>query len=140
MRLNDGDPATCLDLAHVDHYTWLKDISLWEPEPQDDCWLKGLVIKSPVPGEIRKSFKVSISGHRLVCAKSHFQVIIRPGWSNKCMLAGQYNRCELSGPVDGVGFVTCAASCTCEGSECKFVFTQMLHQYNDWKLCEIKLE
>ena len=140
MRLNDGDTATCLDLAHVDHYTWLKDISLWEPEPQDDCWLKGLLIRMPLPGQTKTSFNVSISGHRLVCANSHFQVIMRPDASRDCLLAGQYNRCELSGPVDGVGFVNCSASCTCAGGDCKYVLTQMLRRYDDWKLCEIKIE
>ncbi|KAI0235561.1 hypothetical protein LSAT2_013908, partial [Lamellibrachia satsuma] len=142
MRLNDADNATCLDLAHTDHYTFETSSSGWFPEPQHDCWIPGLVIKACLPNKGKTPVTIKITGHRLVCSASHFRVLVKQHALPDCVVAGKYDLCELSGPTepDPEGLTTCAATCVCEGNDCRHVTIQIPKKYEDWEICEISIE
>ena len=128
MRLNDGDTATCLDLAHVDHYTFVATDDCWLPSPQDTCFLSGLAIKTRVPKKTKSLITVSITGHGLVCKVSQFDVLLRQQIGLGCAAAGEYRSCKLTGPVvsNPVGLTTCVATCVCEGDTCAHVTVYVL--------------
>ena len=108
VRLTDGDTATCLDLAHVDRYTFVASIKSWFPAPQDKCLLQGLVFKAPVSNKVKSPYTVIIDGHGLVCSASHIVVSMRQKMLPGCAISGEYRRCKLTGPVvaNPVGLTT----------------------------------
>ena len=142
MRLIDGDTATCLDLARVDHYTFVASNDCWLPSPQDTCFLTGLAIKARVP-KIKKSlFTVTITGYGLVCKVSHFDVLMRQQIGLGCAAAGEYRSCKLTGPVvsNPIELTTCVATCVCEGDDCAHVTIHLPMKYDACKICEISVE
>ena len=142
MRLNDADNATCLDLAHTDHYKFETSSSGWFPEPQHDCWIPGLVIKACLPNKGKTPVTIKITGHRLVCSESHFRVLVKQHALPNCVVAGKYDLCKLSEQADSdpEGLTTCAATCVCESNDCRHVTIQIPKKYEDWKICEISIE
>ncbi|KAI0223705.1 hypothetical protein LSAT2_025153 [Lamellibrachia satsuma] len=141
-RLIDENNATCLELAHTDHYTLVTSSSRWVPQTQHKCWLPGLTIKASTPNQTDMSFTVRITGHRLVCAESHFNVSMRQQIWPTCAIAGVYRRCKLSGPAQShtEGLITCVATCVCEGDDCKHVTIHVPRKYEGWKICEINVD
>ena len=142
MRLNDADNATCLDLAHTDHYTFETSSRVWFPQPQHNCWLPGLVIKACLLNKSKTPVTIRITGHRLVCSESHFRVMVKQHALPDCVVAGKYDLCKLSGHAesDPVGLTTCAATCVCEGDDCSHVTIQIPRKHEDWEICEISIE
>ena len=139
MRFNDADNATCLDLAHTDHYTFETSSSCWFPEPQHDCWIPGLVIKACLPNKGKTPVTIRITGHRLVCSESHFRVIVKQHALPDCVVAGKYDLCKLSVQAESnpEGLTTCAATCVCEGVDGRHVTIHIPKMYEDWKICEL---
>ena len=138
-RLNDADTDTCLSLASTDMYTFSAVSKRWSLPPRDSCWFEGLVIQTHIPGQLKASFTVRITGHGLVCANSHFSVMVRRTKSPPCPTAGKYYECTLSG-VDHGGLTTCVAKCLCDGKDCKHATILIPEMYEDWNICEIKIE
>ena len=139
VRVNDGDTATCLDLAHVDHYTFVPSTKGWFPPPQDKCLLPGLLFKARVVSYGSLLYTVRIVGHGLVCSASHIIVSMRQKIVPGCAISGEYRRCKLTGPVvsNPVGLTTCVATCVCEGDDCAHVSIHLPVKYDAWKICEI---
>ena len=142
VRLNDGDTATCLDLAQVDHYTFVASIKRWFPPPQDKCLLPGLIFKASVSNKVKSPYTVRIFGHGLVCSDSHIVVSMRQKIVTGCAISGEYRRCKLTGPVvsNPVGLTTCVATCVCEGDDCAHVTVYLPTKYDAWKICEIHVD
>ena len=140
-RLNDGNNDTCLSLASIDMYTFSTLSKKWNPQPQYVCLLSGLVIKKFVPDKLKASFTVSITGHGLVCADTHFAVAVRQAKWPSCEHAGLYRRCKMSRAVDSVtgGLITCVADCLCHGDDCKHATIHIPEKHEDWRICEIAI-
>ena len=141
-RLNDGDTATCLDLAHVDHYTFVATNDCWLPSPQDKCLLPGLIFKASVSNKVKSPYTFRIVGNGLVCSGSHIGVSMRQMIVPGCAISGEYRSCKLTGPVvsNPVGLTTCVATCVCEGDDCAHVTIHLPMKYDAWKICEISVE
>ena len=56
-----------------------------------------------------------------------------------CVVAGKYDLCKRSvqAEYDPEGLTTCAATCVCEGNDCRNVTIQIPKIYEDWKICEL---
>ena len=135
--LDDSDHETCLSLGDTDIYTF--DAGRWVPPPRDTCWFPGLVIKQSVPDTKATSFIVTITGHHIICSKSHFIVSMRYKKNPGCELAGAYRECDWHDAVQSGGLSSCVASCLCEGDDCKFVTIEIPRLYESWKICEIDI-
>ena len=138
-RLNDANTDTCLSLSSTDMYTFSALSKRWNLPFRDMCWFEGLAIQVHVPDQLKASFSVRITGHGLVCANSHFSVLVRRKTSPPCPTAGEYNECSLSG-VDHGGLSTCVAKCLREGKDCKHATIHIPEMHEDWKICEITVE
>ena len=137
MRLDDADSATCLDLTHIDHCTFETSSSGWFQEPQHDCGIAGLVIVVSLPNKAKTPVTDKITGHRLVCSESHFRVIVGQHTLPDCVVAGKYDLCKPGGPTESEGLITYAATCVCEGDDCRHVTIQIPKTHEDWKICEL---
>ncbi|KAI0234890.1 hypothetical protein LSAT2_014709, partial [Lamellibrachia satsuma] len=109
VRLNDANNETCLALTDADYYSFDAGASYWTPEPQTQCWLPGLIIKRCVPDRIKTSFTVAITGHRLICSTSYFQVTVQQTTLPDCDIAGRYIDCEWGVAVESGALTTCVA-------------------------------
>ena len=138
-RLNDANTDTCLSLASTDMYKFSALSNGWIPEPQDVCWLQGLVIQTHVPNQLKASFTIRLTGHGLVCDNSHIEMRVRLTKSPLCPVAGEFTTCTLSG-IDHGGLTTCVAKCLCDGKDCKHATVHIPKMHEDWKICEITLE
>ena len=138
-RLNDANTDTCLSLASTDMYTFSTLSKRWNLSSRDMCWFEGLVIQTQIPDQLKASFTVRITGHGLVCANSHFAVMIRRIQSPPCPTAGKYYECNMSG-VDQRGLTTCVAKCLCDGKDCKHATIHIPERHEDWEICEISVE
>ncbi|KAK2162780.1 hypothetical protein NP493_1489g00022 [Ridgeia piscesae] len=138
-RLIDANTDTCLSLASTDMYTFSAVSKRWNLPPRDTCWFEGLVIQTYVPRKLTASFTVRIIGHGLVCANSHFSVMVRSMKSPPCPTAGKYFECALSG-FDHGGLTTCVAKCLCDGKDCKHATIHIPEMHEDWDICEITIE
>ena len=142
VHLHDDDNDTCLSLESTDMYTFSALSRQWVPESLDSCWMPGLAIKLCVPAKLNASFTVSITGHGLVCADTHFEVMGQRTKERACRVAGEYNGCKLSEAVGSGtgGLVTCLAKCLCEKDGCKQATIQIPNKHDDWKICEINVK
>ena len=138
-RLNDANTDTCLALASTDMYTFSALSKRWNLPFTDMCWFEGLVIQVQVPDQLKASFTVRITGHGLVCANSHFAVMVRRVKSSPCPTAGRYYECTLSG-VDNGGLTSCLAKCLCDGKDCTHATIHIPEMHEDWEICEISVD
>ena len=85
-------------------------------------------------------FKVTLTGHRLVCSKSHITVMTRRTKRPNCgLVSGNYHICRLSGvsaPEAG-GLTTCVAECQYTKDKTKNVVIEIPNKNEGWKLCEL---
>ena len=122
LSLVDATNDTCLILDDVDVYIFLSSMSQWLPQPQNECWRSGLVIKDRVPGNIHGSFTVRITGHRLVCSMSHLKVMTRSTELSDCGLVSG-SVCKLSGVTGSAlgSLTTCVAACEHKENKSKYI-------------------
>ena len=141
MTLVDANNDTCLVLEDVSMYAFSPSMSQWLPQPQNECWRSGLVIKHRVPGNIHASFTVRITGHRLVCFMSHLKVMTRSTELSDCGLVSG-NVCKLSGVRESEpgGMTACVAACQYKENKTKFVTVEVPNKHEGWKLCELSIE
>ncbi|KAK2170060.1 hypothetical protein NP493_1165g01074 [Ridgeia piscesae] len=140
-QLVDANDDTCVALTVSAMYVY--SVGLWNPQPQGKCWFPGLTIKRRVPESIKASFTVTITGRRLVCSTSHFEVFLRRSKWSECELSGKYHRCLLvSGPATtgNEALITCAATCECIGNDCEHVTVNIQTLQESWELCEIGIK
>ena len=113
MSLIDANNDTCLIMEDTEMYTFSPSMGQWLPRPQNACWRSGLVIKHRVPDNIKTSFKMRITGHRLTCAMSHLKVMTSNSDVSGCgLVSGNYQVCKLNGvtkPKPG-SLTTCVAA------------------------------
>ena len=142
VHLHDDNNDTCLSLESTDMYTFSALSMQWIPESLDSCWMPGLAIKLCVPAKLNASFTVSITGHGLVCADNHFEVMGQRTKEPACGVAGEYLGCKLSEAVGSGtgGLMTCLAECLCEKDGCKQATIQIPNKHDDWKICEINVK
>lgn len=142
VHLNDTNNDTFMSLASTDMYMFSTLSKKWYPQPQHACLLSGLVIKKCVPDKLKATFTVSITGHGLVCANTHFAVAVRQAKWPSCEHAGLYRRCKMNRAVDSVtdGLITCVAECFCGGEDCKHATIHIPAKHVDWRICEITVE
>ena len=143
MRLVDENNDTCLVLDDMEMYTFSPSTNQWLPQPQNACWRSGLVIKTRVPRSIDASFKVTLTGHRLVCSKPHITVMTRRKKLPNCgLVSGNYHICRLSGVTapEAGGLTTCVAECQYTQNKTKYVITEIPNKNEGWKLCELTIE
>ena len=138
-RLYDDNTDTCQSLASTDMYTFSALSGGWSPQPQDICWIDGLVIQTHVPDRLKTSFTVRVAGHGLVCDNFHLAVMVRLTKSPLCPVAGEYIHCALSG-VDHGGLTTCVAKCLCNKKDCRHATIHIPEMHKDWEICEITVE
>ena len=114
MRLIDANNDTCLILDDTEMFAFSPLMGQWLPHPHNACWRSGLVIKHRVTTYIKTSFKMRITGHRLVCDMSHLKVMTSNFDVSGCgLVSGNYQMCKLSGvtkPEPG-SLTTCIAAC-----------------------------
>ena len=138
-RLNDANTDTCLSLASTEMHTFSAVSKRWSLPSRDMCWFDGLAIQAQVPDQMKASFTVRITGHRLVCANSHITVIVRRIKSPPCPTAGLYYECTLSVFEHG-GLTSCLAKCLCDGKDCRHATIHIPEMHEDWEICEISVE
>ena len=142
-RLVDEINDTCLVLDDMVMYTFSPSTNQWLPQPHNACWRSGLVIKTRVPRSIDGPFKVTLTGHRLVCSKPHIAVMTRPKKRpNRGLVSGNYHICRLTGvdaPEAG-GLTTCVAECQYMHDKTKYVIIEIPNKNEGWKLCELPIE
>ena len=138
--LTDANNDTCLILEDTEMYTFSPS-SKWVPQPKNACWRTGLVIKIAVPGTIHASFKVRITGHRLVCSHAHLKVMTRHTMLSDCgLVSGNYHICALSGVAETGGLTACIATCQYTKNKSKYVVIEIPSKHEGWKLCEINIQ
>ena len=139
VHIYDDNNNTCLSLASTDMYIFSTLSQKWNLQPQHACMLSGLVIKKFVPEHQKASFTVSITGHGLVCADTHFAVAVRHTKWPSCEHAGLYRRCKMNRAVNSAteGLITCVAECLCNGDDCKHATIHIPAKHEDWRICEI---
>ena len=143
IRLIDANNDTCLILEDTDMYTFSSSMGQWLPQPKNECWRSGLVIKSRVPGNISTSFAVRITGHRLVCSMSHLKIMTRHTDLSNCgLVSGNYHMCKLTGDTkpDPGSLTTCVAECQFTKNKTKYVIVEIPNKHEGWKLCEISIK
>ena len=141
MTLVDANNDTFLVLEDVAMYAFSSSMSQWLPQPQNECWRSGLVIKHHVPRHIHASFTVRITGHRLVCSISHLKVMTRSTELSDCGLVSG-SVCKLSGVSESEpgSLTTCVAVCQYKERKTKFVTVEIPNKHEGWKLCELSIE
>ena len=140
MSLVDANNDTCLILDDVDVYIFSSSMSQWLPQPQNECWRSILVTKHRLPENIHASFTVRITGHRLVCSKSYFKMMIRSTQLSDCGLVSG-NICKLSEVTvsEPGSLTTCVAACQYK-DKTKYVTVDIPRKPESWKLCELIVE
>ena len=140
MTLVDTNYDTCLVLEDVEMYTFSSSMSQWLPQPQNECWKSGLVIKHRVPGNIHASFTVRVTGHRLVCSISHLKIMTRSTELSDCGLVSG-NICKLSevSQSEPGSLTTCVAACHYKSEKSNYVTIEIPRRHNGWKLCELSI-
>ena len=141
MSLFDWDDTTCLILQDTPMYSFSSSMNQWLPQPQHACWKSGLVIMHRVPITVKASFSVRITGHSLLCTKSHFTVTTRSTELSDCgRVSGSICRLSDVTESEGRSLRTCVAACPYKVNQTKYVFIEIPNMYKDAKLCEISIE
>ena len=143
MSLIDANNDTCLILEDTDMYSFSPSKSQWVPQPKNACWRSGLVIKTAVPDNIHASFKIILTGHRLVCSHSHLKVMTRHTKLSDCgLVSGKYHICALSGGAETEtdGLTTCVAACEYMENKTKYVVIEIPRKHEGWTLCGITIQ
>ena len=143
MRLVDANDDTCLILEDTEMYAFSSSMGQWLPQPKNECWRSGLVIKSRVPGNIYASFTFRITGYRLVCSMSHLKIMTRHTDLSSCgLVSGNYHMCKLSEvpKPNPASLTTCVAECQFTKNKPKYVIVEIPNKHEGWKLCEISIK
>ena len=139
MSLFDSDNATCLSLQDTPMYSFSSSVNQWLPQPQHACWKSGLVIRVPIT--VKASFSVRITGHSLLCSKSHLKMMTRSTELSDCgQVSGSICRLSDVTEPEAGSLSTCVATCPYKVKKTKYVFIEIPEMYKDWQLCEISIE